>query len=306
MSTESPAERLRQQYELLNWGTHALALQPAAVHAPIEQAAATIVSALLTPTYQFTLDLPSEIISDSSQVVKLNKPVTIRAGSLIRRMRRIACHDELLKKLIDLSRHSDPATAQIIRLVNYRAAALILTEHIPDASMIAAMRAFDIKKQRLCSTDEEVEAIIDQLITYVQRMQIAEQLYPGWMASDVYTEKRATLLRQVTEQGRAFAHVQTVRLIEKLKQAWQQGTIGGGLTVFIPYMDEHTYQLRKFRVEVMPNARIPFRPDFVVSACRLAEREVRQNPQYAQATRWQLLAQLDLITQAFDAEPTRG
>jgi hypothetical protein len=53
----------------------------------------------------------------------------------------------------------------------------------------------------------------------------------------------------------------------------------------------------------MPNARIPFRPDFVVSACRLAEREVRQNPRYAQATRWQLLAQLDLITQAFDAKP---
>jgi hypothetical protein len=302
VSTESPAERLRHQYDLLNWAVQALARQSAPIRASIEHTATVIVTALLSTTYQCTVDLPTEIISDSSQVVKLTKPITIRVGGLLQRMRRISCHEELLNKLATLAEDSDPATAHLARLVKYCAAVHILNEHLPSANAIAQLRAFDHKKQRLCSTDEEAEAIIDQMLMYVEQLRIAEQLYAGCMASEVYTEKRAILLQQITEQGRAFAHMQTLRLIEELQQAWQGGTLGGGLMLFIPYMDEHNYQMSKFAVEVMPNARIPFRPDFVVSACRLAEREVRQNSRYAQSTRWQLLAQLDLITQAFDTK----
>ncbi|MBX3081618.1 MAG: hypothetical protein KF716_08265 [Anaerolineae bacterium] len=304
MSPESPADRLRQQYEQLRWGTQVLALQPAPLQAEIAQAAATIVLALLAPAYQFTLELPTEIITESSQVVRLTKPITIRAGGLLHRIQRKTCEQELLKKLTALNEDRDPAIAQIANLVNYSATATILTGRIPAASVITAMRAYDHKKQRLCKTDEEAEAIINRLTGYVEQLRIAEQLYPGWMASDLYTEKRSALLQQVTEQGAALAHAQTLDIIENLKQLWQRQSIGGGLTLFVPYMDEDSYHMRGYRVEVMPNARIPFRPDFVVSACRLAEQQVRQNRLFAQRTRWQLLTLLDLISQAFELRVT--
>jgi len=38
----------------------------------------------------------------------------------------------------------------------------------------------------------------------------------------------------------------------------------------------------------------------VVGACRLAQREVRKDPTLSQATRWQLLSQLDSLIQSFE------
>jgi hypothetical protein len=55
-------------------------------------------------------------------------------------------------------------------------------------------------------------------------------------------------------------------------------------------------------VIVIPTGRILFRPEFVIGTCRLAEREVRKDPDLSQSTRWQLLSQLDSITQAFENE----
>jgi hypothetical protein len=104
----------------------------------------------------------------------------------------------------------------------------------------------------------------------------------------------------LTQQGRALANYHTRQIIAEIQARWQSREVIRGLTLRIPYLDEKHYRMTVCEVVVIPTGRIPFRPEFILGACRVEQQKVRKNPQFSQSTRWQLISQLDAIIQAFE------
>lgn len=299
MSVISPAAAYYDQRHQLDWALRLLEQQPDDLRQDYRRAGRAVAEALTQPTYRFSLDLPGRIALDEPGPTALSGQVRISAGSLLGQWRKKSCHAAIIAGLLALSAHDDPAVAGSVRLVMYSAADVILNEIMLPLSRIEAdCTAFD-KHERLLVSESLAGPRVQGLIRYVKWLRIAGQLYPPWTTSDRYNDLFSHLTALLTQQGRALARLYTNQLIEEVRTGWKTGEIARGLTLFVPYLDERTYQIARYSVIVTPGGRIPFRPQFIVSACRVAEREVRTHTAFTQSTRWQLLARLDQILQAF-------
>jgi hypothetical protein len=285
VETLTPAARLQQQREALEWAEDLLRQQPAELRQAYQQTGESVAAALTQPTYSFVLRLPDRIMLKASEHSITNH--TWHIGTFINRMRRVPCHNAILATLKSLSFQSQSDLAQCVRLVEYIAAREILMRHVPDLD------------QPLQTIDGQAETRVNQLSQYIQWLHTVEALYPGWTSADLYNEKYGQLVDLLTDQGRALAHQYTGDLIREVQESSRGGL--RGLTLFIPYLDEQLYRMTTYEVVVIPRSRIPYRPQFVVSACRIAQQEVRKNPRLSQSTRWQLVLQLDRVIQAFEA-----
>jgi hypothetical protein len=229
---------------------------------------------------------------------------SLQAGNLLNRVRRVSCAPAVLHTLDQRVTDADASVSASTRLLRYMAAQHVLTRRIPSVEAIQSdYVAFDDEGHCIVATVDAADKLVDRLVQYLDWLHIAEQLYPGISTSDAYDAIRTQLISQLTEQGRALAACYTSQIATDLKAQWKAGKLARGLTLYVPYLDERDYRMAEYKIVVIPNARIPFRPQFVVSACRVAEREVRQNPNLAQSTRWQLISQLDQLSQAFDVKP---
>ncbi len=301
MIASTPADKLKRLHERLDWAVHLVSLQPGDVQEAYQRVGQAIADALVMPVYSFQILLPERLLIDSAlqPVPKRWRP--IRVGNFLTRMRKVSLNADLINALNNLAANADPVVGSAAQLAAYTAARHILVAHLPSIARITGdFAAFDDHGERLALSDTKADATIRHLCQYVEWLHVVERLYPGWTASDPYNEIYSTITGQLTEQGRALAHYYTVRLIDELMARWRRGEIARGLTLFIPYLDEQRYQMDTYKVVVVPNARIPFRPQFVVSACRVAQREVRLNPRLSQATRWQLISHLDQLIHAFE------
>jgi len=162
--------------------------------------------------------------------------------------------------------------------------------------------AFDKQGRLISGSHSTADALIGQLSQHMDWLHMAEQLYPGWTTHALYNDTASLLTDHLIEQGRALADYYTLQIIDDVRRDWRGGRITRGLTLFIPYLDERHYRMKKYQVVVTPVGRILFRPEFVVGACRVAQQHVRKDTALSQATRWQLLSQLDTISQAFEVE----
>ncbi len=304
MLTSTPADRLRQLQERLDWAAYLLALQPGDIQSAFHQAGQEVAEALIAAPFSFQTRLPQQVLIDSSVRRVPARWRTIQAGNFLNQLRKIPCNRDVINALSSLTGHSDIVVATAGQLVAYSAARQILDLHIPDIAFLRKdYTVFDRHGHLLALNDNDAESAIGQLSRFVEWMHTVEKLYPGWTASDRYNETYSQITDHLAEQGRFLATYYTERMIEDLTGRWRRGELARGLTLFIPYLDEHHYRMDIYRVVVVPNARIPFRPQFVVSACRVAQREVRQDPRLSQGTRWQLIAQLDRIVRAFETRP---
>lgn len=299
MSAISPAAAYYDQRHQLDWALRLLEQQPDDLRQDYRRAGRVVAQALTTSTYRFSLDLPRQIALEGTRPTALSSQIRITAGSLLGQWRKISCHDAIIARLSALAADDDPALADSVRLVMYSAADVLLTEMLPPLSRIEGdCAAFD-NHERLLVSESLAEPRVQDLIRYVHWLHMVGQLYPPWTTSDRYNDLFAHLTAFLIQQGRALARLFTDQLIKEVSTSWKTGDLARGLTLYVPYLDERTYQIARYAVLVTPGGRIPFRPQFVVSACRVAEREVRNHPALTQSTRWQLLARLDQIIQAF-------
>lgn len=304
MTASTPAAQYYHLRETLDWAANLLARQPQPVEQAYQQAAVHLADALITPTFSVAIRLPGTVVFDNTVHYLPDHSQRLQAGSVLNRIRHISCAQAVLRTLEQRVTLPDPAVATSTRLIRYTAAQYILTRRIPPAPSIQSdYVAFDDQGHCIARNLDAADKLVDQLAQYLDWLRIAEQLYPGISASDTYDAIRTILIEQLTTQGRALAVCYTMQIATDLKAQWKAGKLARGLTLYVPYLDERAYRMTEYKIVVIPNARIPFRPQFVVSACRVAEREVRQNPNLAQSTRWQLISQLDQLSQAFDVKP---
>jgi hypothetical protein len=306
VTSTTPADTLAQHLAALDWAAQLLAQQPDDLQQAYHGAARQIAEALTHVTYTLTVQLPNCVYLNGTLTLVPRKWVVLHAGSWLHRWRRQVCHADLIAKLNALVTLSHVVIASSARLVAYLSARELLYDYVPTPDDLQSGSAVAIPQVRLNTSEDRVKAEVDRLCSYVEALRWVEQLYPGWTADDLYSEKYARLTARLTRQGHALAVYYTQRIIDDLLGRWHSGEVIRGLTLLVPYLDEQHYQMKTYRVEVIPTGRIAFRPEFVVGACRVTEQEVRHNPQLSQATRWQLISQLDMLSQAFETIPSKG
>jgi hypothetical protein len=298
----TPAERLDQLQESLRQAESTYERQPDDLKRAYQETAQAVANALIKPVYSMSVQLPPRIVINDTTMHVPPQAVAFKAGSLFSRIRQRDCRTLLIRHLTRLASSRQTAVAQIAQLVNYKTGQVILNHHVPSIQALEHYRAFSAHGD-LLETAEQAAALVEQLCQYVLWFTVAEQLYPGWTADDKFSERYAHLTSILIPQGRALAQHRTTALITELKERSQRGEITRGLTVLVPYLDERIYRMTTYPIEIIPAGRIPFRPEFILAACRMEQQRIRKHPQLSQATRWQLISQLDLLIQAFEPQP---
>jgi hypothetical protein len=160
--------------------------------------------------------------------------------------------------------------------------------------------AFGEDDRLLARSLEEAEACVASLQKAVGILQEAAAVCPSLVADETYQRKRAGLLGQLVNQGRALARAYTREIVAKVRSRAAAGTLNRGLRLSLPYFNDEELALRTYPVEVIPDGRILFVPAFVVRAMRLSEAQVRRDFHFSPSTRKHLLAQLTSIESAFN------
>jgi hypothetical protein len=159
--------------------------------------------------------------------------------------------------------------------------------------------AFGEYDRLLTGSLAEAEACVASLANTVRLLQDAVAICPSVVADGTYQRKRAGLLGQLVNQGRALARAYTREIITKIRSRATAGTLNRGLSLSLPYFDDDALALRIYPVEIIPDGRIMFIPAFVVLAMQRAEEQIRSDYHLNPSTRRNLLAQLTSIKDAF-------
>ncbi|HEX3050474.1 MAG TPA: hypothetical protein VHP83_07455 [Aggregatilineaceae bacterium] len=276
----------------LTWAEHELALQPEAMRYAYHQAAHEIVRTLNRPVYTTTVSIPYG--NPQQQLV-------VHAGTLGHQIFKKMCGPVLMQKLQLLMTHHQQPARDAVRLTCYLAAQQLLFSLPDEQTLQRDYTGFDQKGNLLTPNIQAAEAVVERLVAFLHLLHQIETLYPAWAAADRFSETHALLTTHLIHQGRALANFHTQKIIRDIMTAWKSSELTRGLTIFLPYFDEHHYRMEEYKIVVIPQSRILFRPEFVVGACRVSERHVRSASNLSQSTRWQLLSQLDTIIQAFES-----
>ncbi|MBN2388316.1 MAG: hypothetical protein JXB85_14970 [Anaerolineales bacterium] len=152
----------------------------------------------------------------------------------------------------------------------------------------------------LVNSFEEAEACVASLQKAVYILQDAAAVCPSLVSDETYQRKRAGLLGQLVNQGRALARAYSREIVARIRSRAASGTLNRGLRLSLPFFDDEELSLRTYPVEVIPYGRILFVPAFVARAMRLSEKQVRHDFRFNPSTRKHLLAQLASIEHAFN------
>jgi hypothetical protein len=288
--TELPDERT------LQWAIESWNEQPQDIRSVYEDAAQRIAVALTGTSSSLVIQLPHQLWQANHLLSAPTQDLMLRVGGILYLLRRQSCRAALLRALVSLTTNPNSVTAAIGRLIGYLVGKLLFGQ----ISSSGYSAAFDADNHLMVS-EAIAEETVRHLCQDMERLKMIEQLFPGWTADDTYNETSSLLATRLISQGRALAEYYTRQIIGDLAGRWQKGEIIRGLTLYIPYLNERLYIMERHQVVVIPTGRIAFRPEFVLGACRVAQQEVRKNARLSQATRWQLISQLDSIIQAFEA-----
>ena len=299
MSDLSPAARVQHLRESLDRTSALLAAQPDPIRQSYLRAGTTIAQALIADTHWFTLTLPGRYLQDGLVVEAPRSLMLLRAGGVLARLRRRSVCEHLVANLQKLAGSKQAPAAYSTQLTSYAVAQLLMRE--ADSGDRALVDLPTMTIPRSDAAIAQAKQVVGQLEHFVRWMRWAEALFPGWGSDDTFNEIYARITARLVSVGRLLARWQTENLIDDLQARYAARQFLNGLTVFVPYLDERAYEMAEYRLEVVPSARIPFYPEFLVGACRLAERDVRADNRFSQATRWQLLSLFDLLLHTFDS-----
>jgi hypothetical protein len=287
----------------LDWARASWQQQPADLAVELEQAAHSVLTAITQTWHRVSIVLPRHIrFDDKLSSLPL---LRIRAGKLLPVGKRVSWCVEVVRDLQRLQVHELPPVRHLALLLGYRVSQQLVDDL--DAKLMSQTLPlyFDVHGHLLTSTDAAYSGV-QLLADYVQTLHTAEKLFTGWQADPHFDDLYSSLTLRLMGQGRALAQYDVQVLIDELFARWHKGEIARGLTLTFYYLDEGSFQLKHYRLEVIPPSRIPFQPELVVGACRIEQQRVRKYSEVSQNTRWQLVALLDLIIQAFENVSTRA
>ncbi len=159
--------------------------------------------------------------------------------------------------------------------------------------------AFDEQDHLLVGSTGEAEAHLASMQRFVAVLHAAVSLAAYIVADEVYQHKRYGMLGQLINQGRALARYQTAEIVRTILRRAAAQDLNRGLSLSLPYFDDQSLHLVTHDFEVIPAGRIMFIPGFVVRAAREEQAKVAQDTRLNASTRQHLLAELQLLADAF-------
>jgi hypothetical protein len=180
----------------------------------------------------------------------------------------------------------------------------LAAQDLPNGSFsVPAWVAFDQDDNLLVDSPAQAESFLAMLQDALAGLRAAISLAPYLIADDVYQAKRAGLLVQLGEQGRALARYETRQIISTLERRASAGQLNRGLKVSLPYYDDQALRLVLRTFEVIPAGRIMFVAALGVRAVQDEQAKVAQDTRLSPATRDHLLEELEMLKRAF-RDPT--
>ncbi len=161
--------------------------------------------------------------------------------------------------------------------------------------------AFDDEGKLLVNSVSEAEADIKSMHRFLNVLFAARSLAPYILADDEYHNKHYGMLGQLVNQGRAMARYMTADIIRTVKMRAESQSLNRGLSLRLPYFDDQDLEIQTHNFVVIPAGRIMFVPAFVVRAAREEQAKVAQDTRFSASTRKHLLAELQMLEDAFQA-----
>ncbi len=159
--------------------------------------------------------------------------------------------------------------------------------------------AFDEADGLLVNSVEGAEAHIASMQRFVAVLHAAVSVAPYVVADPDYQRKRYGMLGQLVNQGRALTRYKTAEIVRTIKRRAAAHDLNRGLSLSLPYFDDQLLEVKIRKVDVIPAGRIMFVPAFVVRAAREEQAKVAQDTRLNPSTRKHLLAEIEVLEQAF-------
>jgi hypothetical protein len=160
--------------------------------------------------------------------------------------------------------------------------------------------AFGDKGELLVNSDKEAEAHVASMQHFLTVLFAARSLAPYMIADEEFEKKRYGMLGQLVNQGRALANYRTNEIINLIKTRVSEQSLNRGLSLRLPYFDDQDLKILTYDFVVIPAGRIMFVPAFVVRATLEEQAKIAQDTRFSPSTRRHLMAELQLLGNAFD------
>jgi hypothetical protein len=160
--------------------------------------------------------------------------------------------------------------------------------------------AFDQHGGLLSKSVEEAEAHIKSMQRFMEVLFLAVALAPYISADDEYAKKRYGMLGQLVNQGRAMARYQTREIIRTIGERVKAQSLNRGLSLSLPYFDDQDLKIKSHNFVIIPSGRIMFVPAFVVRAALEERAKIAQDTRFSHTTRIHLMAELQMLGEAFE------
>jgi hypothetical protein len=159
--------------------------------------------------------------------------------------------------------------------------------------------AFGDKGELLVSSVREAEAHIASMQHFLSVLFAARSLAPYMICDEEFEKRRYGMLGQLVNQGRALARIQTVEIINAIRERAAAQSLNRGLSVRLPYFDDQDLKIESYAFVIIPAGRIMFVPAFVVRAAREEQAKVAQDTRFNSSTRKHLLEELEMLEKGF-------
>jgi hypothetical protein len=161
--------------------------------------------------------------------------------------------------------------------------------------------AFDSQDKLIVNSVAEAEAHIASMQRFLTILFAARSLAPYMVADEEFEKKRYGMLGQLVNQGRALARYQTREIILAIQERANAQSLNRGLSLSLPYFDDQGLKIETHNFVVIPAGRIMFVPAFVVRAALEEQAKVAQDTRFSHSTRTHLMAELQLLGDAFES-----
>jgi hypothetical protein len=153
----------------------------------------------------------------------------------------------------------------------------------------------------LAEAVKEAERLIAAMQRYLAILDMAIALAPYVAADEDFHHKRFRIVGQLIQQGRALAQFQVREIIQAIQRRAASNLLNRGLSLSLPFFDDHALEMRIWQFQVIPAGRTLFSPAFVVRAVWLEQEKLSREPHLSPSTREHLLEELNSLERAFDS-----
>jgi hypothetical protein len=147
----------------------------------------------------------------------------------------------------------------------------------------------------------EAERFKAAMQQYLAILDMAVALAPYVVADANFQHKRFRIVGQLIQQGRLLAQFQVREITQSIQQRAASNLLNRGLSLSLPYFDDHALEMRCWQFQVIPAGRTLFSPAFIVRAVWLEQEKLSRDPCLSPSTRKHLVEELISLERAFDS-----